>query len=285
MITEAKSYVSDRKTVRREPVYSANRFAKLVSDVPIADLSTELLEQYRFQCGLLNLSPRTIESSINDLLTVYRHATGKDLKPGSRLRRNRPAPDPIPLAEIDALWPICDRWLQQWICLTHWTCLRLSDCIELQLRLAGPVPVLRYTASKTGHAHVWPVPNWLREWLDPVPLPYRKANDFAAKILRSVLASACKKQGLTKWLPKNFRQRGITEWMRADGSAGRLVHGQGLGVLSHYVDPLTIIEPAAGRVRLPEAFSSCTIEDISVPFGRLDPDAQRIVRDTILRFG
>lgn len=284
MIKEAKAYCSARRTVRKTPIYSANRFAKLIEDIPLTELCTEYLEQYRSRCGELKLSPRTIESSINDLLTVYRHATGKDLPAGSRLRRQRPVPDPMPLADIDSVWPVCDRWLQQWLVLSLPTCLRLSDCMALQLRLSGPVSPLRFTASKTGHSHVWPVPDWLRPWLDPVPLPFRAANDFAGKVLRSVLASACKKQGLPKWLPKHVRQRGITEWMRADGTAGKIVHGQGLGVLSHYCDPLTIIEPAASRVRLPEACGAGTLEDIAVPFSRLDPHAQRLVRETILRF-
>jgi integrase len=135
MIREAIAYCTQREISRREPIYSANRFAKLLEDLPLADLTTEYLEQYRFRCVELKLSARKIESSINDLATLYRSATGQVLDPGKRLKMQRPDPDPIPLADIDTLWPHCDKWLQQWVVLTQWTCLRLSDCIGLQLSL------------------------------------------------------------------------------------------------------------------------------------------------------
>ena len=70
--------------------------------------------------------------------------------------------------------------------------------------------------------------------------------------------------------------------------AARLVHGAGLGVLDHYIDPMTVLESAAPGVRLPAAFASDDERDdaASLPaiLARLDPDARRIVMETAQRF-
>lgn len=86
-------------------------------------------------------------------------------------------------------------------------------------------------------------------------------------------------------LPKHVRQRALTEWSRADAMAGRIIHGCGLGVLDHYVDPLSILENAQHRVRLPVSFGAdqSSGEDVAVTFRRLDPEAQQLVRSTIRR--
>jgi len=65
------------------------------------------------------------------------------------------------------------------------------------------------------------------------------------------------------------------------------VHGSGLGVMSHYLDPLSVLESAAPRVRLPSCFgaqASTTTEDALIAsFRRLDPSAQGLVSMTAER--
>lgn len=284
MISEARAYCDERQTTRREPIYSANRFARLVSDLPAARMTPDHLQRYRELCQTKGLSAKTIESSISDIVTVCRFVTGQSVNVGRRITIPKPDPQPVSLDTIDMVWPLADPWLQQWIILSYWTGLRLSDAMHLQTTLTGPASVLRFTAGKTGHRHGWPMPEWIRKWMSPQPLPFRTATDFATKILRACLVRHCRSANVDKFLPKNLRQRGLTEWMRADGTAGAIVHGCGLGVLKHYVDPITLLEPHVHRVRVPACFGADVAEDISVPFSRLDPDAQRLVRDTIKRF-
>lgn len=286
MLSEAKQYCSDRDCRRRQPVYSANRFCRLIGDIPASDVTAEHLDQYRQQCLKLGLAAKTIESSLSDLIAICRHCTGSAPAAGRRLKIPRPEPDPVPISSIDAVWPIADPWLRQWIILTYWTTLRLTDCMRLQLTLTetAPTDALRFRASKTGHRHGWPVPDWLRPWLTKRPLPYTNATDFARKILRAVLTSHCEQAAVPRWGPKALRQRAITEWVTASRTAGEIVHGQGLGVLAHYVDPAAMIAPYQHRVRLPAAFGAApATDDISVQYHRLDPQAQRLVSETIAR--
>jgi hypothetical protein len=50
---------------------------------------------------------------------------------------------------------------------------------------------------------------------------------------------------------QQLRRASITLWMQAHPEAGRIVHGCGLGVLRHYLDPWTILVSAAPRFTLP----------------------------------
>lgn len=133
------------------------------------------------------------------------------------------------------------------------------DLLALQLRLSQGHTVdavLSVTAAKTGRCQTYPVPSWLRAWLAPEGLPYRRVADFARKLVRKRLASACVAGGVTAWCPKQLRQRSITEWSRANATAGAIVHGSGLGVLGHYVDPVCVLEAASGRLRVPASFEA-----------------------------
>jgi hypothetical protein len=87
--------------------------------------------------------------------------------------------------------------------------------------------------------------------------------------------------------PKQIRQTSVTEWTRANATAGAIVHGSGLGVMAHYLDPLSVLESAAPRVRLPSCFGACTetaSEDTLLShFRRLDPAAQGLIAGTAER--
>ena len=288
MIQEARNYLSHANIRRREPLYSANRFARLIGDISAEDITTDHLQQYRDTAAGIGLSARTVESSISDLITVIRHQTGRTVPAGRRLKSPSPDPQPVTFDALNAIWPHCDPWLQQWIAISYWTCLRLADVQRMQLQLsqldtAGES--LRWSSSKTRHRFTWPIPDWLRQHLQPVPLPFYAPNDFGQKLLRQVLTSICKTADVDRWTPKQLRQRAISEWCRADAMAGRLIHGTGIGVLRHYVDPLTVLEQHQHKVRLPACFGAgdTTATDLADQIRRLDPDAQQLIQATISR--
>lgn len=288
MRSEAIRYVTERSLSRNEPVYSANRFAKLVADIDVADLTTPHLERYRSACQQQGLSANTIESSVSDLLTLHRHFTGCIISPGRRLRVPRPEPHPVSIDTVQATWEGAEPWIRQWIVISYWTALRLGDSLTLQLRLTSDVPdVLRLTANKTGHSQRWPVPEWLRSHLLPVPLRFTANTDCARRSVRIGIMAATRIAHVPCWHPKFLRQCSLTEWSRANGMAGAIIHGSGLsGVMKHYIDPLSVLESAAPRVRLPECFGATTGDteaSLVANFRRLDTAAKGLIAGTAER--
>jgi len=88
--------------------------------------------------------------------------------------------------------------------------------------------------------------------------------------------------------PQNIRQASITEWSRSNATAGAIIHGCGLGVLAHYLDPLSVLESAAPRVRVPAAMrGDCKSEEseatLLIHFRRMDAAAQGIISATAER--
>jgi hypothetical protein len=73
----------------------------------------------------------------------------------------------------------------------------------------------------------------------------------------------------------------------ANATAGAIVHGAGLGVMSHYLDHLAVLQSAAPRVRLPSCFGasseSGSEESLLLNFRRLDPAAQGLIAGTAER--
>jgi len=287
MIDEARQYLASRTIARREPLYSANRLARLIGDIPVSELTTETLTALRAKMLAKGHATRTVESTISDLLTIAQYHTGQSINRGHRVKHERPQPTPVKIDVVNAIWAHSTPWMQSWIAFTYWTGLRLTDSMRaLKEHKAKPLPeVLRWTASKTGKNHVFPIPNWLRDRVQQGPYKFRTASDFAKRQIRAALHAACLKSSCDIVLPKYFRQRAITEWSIVNASAGALIHGRDLGILSHYVDPLTVLESAAPRVRLPACFGAnqdCG-ESLLRNFQRCDEQAKSIVAMTAER--
>lgn len=289
MITEAKAYLASRNIVRREPLYSAHRLARHLGDLPASDITTEHLDQLRDKLRATKMSHRTIESTIADLITVISATIGFAPQRGKRLSIAKPRPHPVTTDSIDLIWPHCSPMLRSWISLTYWTGLRLSDGLRWMLyHKSTQIPeIVCVIASKTQTEHRFPVPGWLRQILVGGRYRFRTVSDFARRSIRCEIQSACVKAGVSVVSPKHFRQRSITEWTRANATAGAIVHGSGLGVMVHYLDPLSVLESAAPRVRLPRCFGACvgdrTETTLLTHFRRLDPAAQTLIAGTAER--
>ena len=282
-LTEAAARYNEENRLRsRTLIHNCCRFAAHCGNFEVTRYTDATIADFRSQT-VRKLSPWTIEKTITDVITVLK-SQGVHVPPGKRLSKPLAARDPVPLTSIDAIWPHCSDWLRQWIVLSFWTASRLGDSLRLQLQTFGGGSVLQLRASKTGHVHRWPVPNWLVYWTQPQSLPYQKSNDNAQCIIRTAISVACNAAGVGIWSPKQLRQQALTAWSRADGMAGRIVHGSGLGVLDHYIDPLSVLESHQHKVTLPACFGATTDQqDIHAAFRRLDPDAQQLVRHTIER--
>ena len=284
----AKLYTRKHDLSGKRYSYAATRFRKACGPLEVEDLTADLLDQYRDWCRSQGLRPATIEGSIKELLTLRFDATGVRLDPGRKIRVPRPIPEMPGLDQIAAVYQKAPDWLQQYLALSYWTCLRIADCLRYQRRLDGPVDVLRWTASKTGHSQTWPVPSWLQRHLrGKTRIPRGKEDNHLKRVLRRELQVAAKSAGVPYFTPQQLRRKGLTEWARANAMAGAIDHGSGLGVLDHYVDPLTVLESAAPRVRLPAGFAKEEEREELASFPdllkRLDPEARALVLATAQR--
>lgn len=244
------------------------------------------LMQFRQQALASGLSPETIEKTVTDVLTV-RASLGHTLAPGKRLRRSAPEPRPASFATINAIWPLSPHWFRRWLVLTYWTAARCEDSLRIFRTVTSQTETIRLKAEKTSHYHVWPVPRWIDTWLAvPSEHPLNGVSLHFTNVLRDWLTNLCKLAAVERITPQQLRQRSITEWSRANATAGAIVHGCGLGVLSHYLDPLQILESAAPRVRLPECFGATSAageESLLANFRRLDQSAQDLISGTAER--
>lgn len=278
----ALRYVTDNNLRSKMIVSNCRRFERVTGVSDITKIDTQTVIDFRRQCSA-TLSAVTTEKTITDVLTVVKHGTGKTIDPGRRLKQPRPEPSPVPISSIDAIWAVSPAWLRQWLVLTYWTALRLQDSIALQIQLSasGKLPdgPLRWQAGKTSINHVWPVPSWIRAHMTPLELPYSQPTMHYCRLLRDHLTHACRAAKVPEFCPQQLRQRAITEWTRADGVAGQIVHGCGLGVMRHYVDFCAVLESAAPRVRLPACFGATQDdgEALLLSYKRLDPAGQQIV--------
>lgn len=284
----ARQYVRENRLHGKTPIYSAQRFADIVGNLPPEQVTEQHLKNYREACLKRNLSPNTIESSIGNIQTMVKALTGKLVECGRRLKIPRPSPHPVDFEDISAVWMVADLWLKQFIALTYWTGLRLGDAITLQKDVSqmdlSKVKTLRIVASKTQQVHAWPLPDWLKVHLRPTRLPYRRCTDNAKLKVRVGIADCCERVGIAVWTPKQLRQRSVTEWSRSNATAGALIHGSGIGVLAHYIDPMQIIEAAADGVRVPACLRPKSAEqrpNIADLLTRLD-DSKRAAFETML---
>lgn len=281
MIDEARTYLCGRNIARREPLYSANRFARHMGDIPAHQVTTEHLDELRQRLLATRLSVRTIESTVADLITVITSVTGTMPPKGRKLLAQHIRPRPASIESIDAIWPHCSPSLRSYIAFSYWSALRQSDAMEwLRARRKSDIPrLIEHRASKTGKLHEIPMPSWLPPIIASGPYRFRSVSDYARKSIRAEIKAACIAAGVDSWSPKNLRQASVTAWSQSNAIAGRIIHGCGLGIMSHYIDPIAVLTAAMDRVRVPQSFgaSSSPEESFLHSFRRLDPSAQTLI--------
>lgn len=284
----AEKYVTDHGLRSRQITSNCRRFERITGITEPAKVSSEVLTAFRKACLAMALSNVTTEKTITDVATIVKHVLGSLPVIGKRLKQPRPEPHPVSISDLDAIFRAAtSQRLRRWIVLTYWTALRLADSVELYVMLSRPCDVIRLRASKTGISHAWPVPMWLVPWIPRAEGHTGFSTDWFGKILRDELATTCVAASVAIITPQQIRQASITEWSRANATAGAIVHGCGLGVLAHYLDPLSVLESAAPRVRLPSCFGAASggnSESLLLSnYRRLDPAAQMLIAGTAER--
>lgn len=221
------------------------------------------------------LSPRTIETTISDVVALSNHC-GANVSAGRRLRLGPVRCKAVPeLAGIERLYNSADAWqyptrlrnddgsfavipqdlqhdwLRAFLVLGLWTGLRLKDLYALRWD-AITEQRIAWQASKTSKEHRYPMCSVL--WSHLAPL--RKLNRPTVlgvsgtnpKLLRDKLHAAMPVDTIT---PQSLRRASVTTWATVSPEAGRIVHGTGLGVLRHYYDGEQILRACADRFPWP----------------------------------
>lgn len=285
-LTKAAEAYCLRKGTSRTLVFNVSRFVKLTGDIDLQHITENHLQTFVESAKIKKYSPSTIKGTVCAMRTLIRSHGGSITIPPVRV----PPPDPkcFSPSAIDAIWPYLSQWGRQHVALTFHCCFRLDDILRLQLSgVPADADVIRLQASKTQRVHSVPVPNWLRQWLGPVRLPFLSVNDWSQVIVRAEIDRCCDLSKTPRILPSDIRKAGITAWGQANGMAGEIIHGCGLsGVMRHYVDKMSILESAAPRVRLPSCFG-CVAETgeatLISNFRRMDSAAQSIITATAER--
>ncbi len=285
----AEKYVADHGLRSHMIASNCRRFERLTGIVDPDCVSLPVLQAFRSACLATGLSNVTTEKTVTDVMTIVKHVLGTIPAFGKRLKQPRPEPHPVSISDLNAIFlAATTQRMKRWLCLAYWTGLRLADSAELYDCLSKPAEVIRHLASKTGLSHAYPVPAWLSRWLIGNEPDRGSRNAWFCKLLREELATTCAAASVAVVTPKQIRQASITEWSRSNATAGAIIHGCGLGVLSHYLDPLSVLESAAPRVRVPAAMrGDCTTDDnettLITHFRRLDSAAQQLISMTAQR--
>lgn len=277
LLTDHADEYCRRKSIAKTPLSNCRRFARVIGNLESIAVAQAHVEQFVISARKEKIPESSIRGIVKDVRTIVLDAGGIELK--QIVAKPKPDPKPCEIADLDAVWPWLAPWSCQLVVLKYWTCARLEDCIKLQLKVDPTARSISWKAQKTKHVHRIPVPEWLRKWLEPVRLPYRKSNDHAQAIVRGELERVCQIAGVPRILPSEIRDRGLTEWSKASSDAGALLHGHGLGTRDHYVPALEILTAAMDRVRVPAAFGAASSpeESFLTSYRRLDPSAQSLI--------
>lgn len=285
-LTNAALQYVQQNEIKKTPIYSANRFAKYVGDVEVESINQFVIDKFESAARAAGLSAWTIKGTTKDVRTLA-IAHGCEVKLKTHSKPQRPMPNPVSLSDLDAIYPHLKPCSKQWLVLSFWTAVRLADAINWQIEgLDVKAETLRRRASKTGHAQVWPFPAWLRPHLHPIPLYYGTSGDWSSAMLRADLETASLAGNVKRVTPKRVRQAALLSWSQSSAMAGSIVHGSGLSILDHYLDPLQILESAAPRVKLPTCFGAGEPSDdeaMTAAYRRLDPQARKMISDMALR--
>lgn len=252
------------------------RWEKVVGIVPIEAITIATFDLFRQRCQQDGLRNGTIESTVKIAKAVLKFCRDRGWLSklpyfGKPLPVASPSPEPITVAELDAMYRACEvatmngrgslsprEWWQAWLVIGYWTGLRVTDLtthLDWKHILADRI---QFQASKTGSQHIYPLCEPVLRALDTMRKAPVDGAIFGGKFFwheRHQLKLICKAAGVRQTIgPKNLRQASVTSWLTADHTAGTLIHGCGLpGVLHHYVGVLRTLSEAAPKFPWPQS--------------------------------
>jgi hypothetical protein len=218
------------------------------------------------------LTAQTVEATVGDIARICGQS---DL--GTRLPRWRnvncravPSLDLISAvyeAAPSAEWPNCVLsrtpalrvvssavWLRAFVVFAYYTAFRLRDLRSVTWSGITTAEI-NWQSSKTGRLHRLPNCPVVERHLEPLRecgstrlFPISSGQERLLRRELSRLTGDTRAFG-----PQPLRRAAITQWSIASPEAGRIVHGSGLGMMAHYLDPFETLVNAMPRRRWPAA--------------------------------
>lgn len=267
--------------VARTLVFNVTRYAKLIADCDLSEITHESLQQFIAEADAVGLKGSTIHGTLKDLRTLTRDV-GMELEFPS-IKKSKEPLNPPTIQMIDSIWPFLEPWTRQNVAVTWYCAARLADVIRMQVDgFDASGNAIRWTAEKTEIQHIAPLPEWMKQWLQPVRHPYTANRDWCQRLVRRSIAAACSLAKLDPILPKEIRQAGYEAWTAAGGWAGKVLHdGKVEGVMGNYISPMSILCPAVPRLKPPVSMRGdiqvTAEESLLGSFRMLDDFSQELV--------
>jgi integrase len=235
--------------------------------------TVEQIEQFRNQCLEQGLRPRTIESVVDYVRRICEHS-GHPLPLGKKLQIPKPRPDVPTTATIDSIyrkvakanWPSrlnlskrCDWW-RAYLVVSCWCGLRIGDMAALTWEqvTADAVVVRADKTERFGRPELAvPMTRPLRRHLESIRGFYGDSVfglTSCWRQLRRELESMADAAGVKYVPPHGLRRYAINQWSAADSMAGRIIQGESLGTMAHYLDVFRHLSRHAPNVEMPDAF-------------------------------
>lgn len=260
--------------------FDLQRWQLLMGDLDVSAVTTATYQEFRRKSKDAGHTAQTTETTMKTIRQIVRVAHVHGLLEGAPPDRGKPRPIPPPqpfvptMAQLNALYLATDdvrlTWPRLhvppatfWKCLMAigvWTALRKSDLLY-NLRWANVTEErITFSATKTQIQHSFPLVPTIQRHLAAmyqagrvqVLGPTRNNSKLQENLDRLSMAA-----GIEPHIRfQHFRRFAVTNWSRADSTAGTIVHGSGLGILAHYIGQFDILKNAAGKVELPPAMEA-----------------------------
>lgn len=250
IIPAAHAYCAKRG-VARTLIFNVSRYAKLIEDCELSEITPDTLNQFIAEADIVGLSRSSIHGTLKDLRTLVRDAGLQVEFPV--VQKSKIPLNPPTNQMIEAIWPFMEPWLRQNVAVTWYCAARLADVIRMQIEgFDTTSTAIRWTAAKTEIQHIAPLPEWMEQWLQPVKHPFTSNNDWSQCLVRRSIAAACALSKTDVILPKEIRQAGYEAWTAAGGWAGKVLHdGKVEGVMGNYISPMAILNPVVPKLKPP----------------------------------
>lgn len=273
VLRELQRYIAERDitaATAQKLRHRVNCWKRLSPSRDSHDVTPAVFDAFRQSALAAGLSRRTIEETVSD---VARICGVNDI--GNRLRRWKsaackavPSPQLLGYAYANAdqaQWPndrLCrtesliglsagDFW-RGFLVFAYFTGLRLRDLRSITWAAIDYGFI--WEASKTGKTHLYPESAVVMRNIRPLRTSGSERVFPLSRSQERLIRRELKRIGGAELTPQAIRRASVTQWSLANANAGRIIHGTGLGVMSHYLDARRILAAALPKLAMPTEF-------------------------------
>lgn len=287
VLTAYVEYAEDLSpNTERRIKHDLNRWSRYGGNSQFREISTDHFIQFRKHCRENQLSPATIESTVDTINTLMMFCLAPN---GSRYglglidqvpflgRRIRVTPDPKDCCSIEDLsaiysqchmtqwpgtgWLSCEYW-KKWLVFAYNTALRLSDIMKItweNINLKEKQLVVK--CQKTQKLQAFPLNDISLATLSAIPRTSGRIFGLSSCyfLARRELRRMCEAAGIKVITPQSIRRCSATQYELVREGAGDMIlgHVKQNVTFTSYVKIPRLLREAAEKLQQPEAFLTC----------------------------